>query len=323
MKPIQNNTKADVLIIHTGALGDVICSLTAIECLFSQKTIDFCCQGHIGPLIKNIPGVRNFFDINHSMMTSVFLKSMNPQTENWLREYPLILLLSFSNDWENCLHNYNCNVVRIPPRPPVDEIVHTTQFVMDMMQSRKLIFRNNSSIQDFILQKINRFNKIVNNTKWKTVSLHPGSGSSFKNWPIEKYVSLSQELKLKKYTVGWVLGPAENALMNVLIQHNVNRNDILQTNCIQIIMRYLSQSDHFVGNDSGISHLAAYLGIHSTVIFGPSDFRRWRPLGVCVKTIPDDTPVCSPCFENGVRQCQHKKCLEDITVSHVIEKMEL
>ena len=35
----------------------------------------------------------------------------------------------------------------------------------------------------------------------------------------------------------------------------------------------------FVGNDSGVSHLAAAVGAPGVVIFGPTDPARWRPLG--------------------------------------------
>ena len=35
----------------------------------------------------------------------------------------------------------------------------------------------------------------------------------------------------------------------------------------------------FVGNDSGVSHLAAAAGAPGVVIFGPTDPDRWRPLG--------------------------------------------
>jgi heptosyltransferase-3 len=35
----------------------------------------------------------------------------------------------------------------------------------------------------------------------------------------------------------------------------------------------------FVGNDSGITHLAGYLGIPTLALFGPTDFRIWGPVG--------------------------------------------
>jgi heptosyltransferase-3 len=43
----------------------------------------------------------------------------------------------------------------------------------------------------------------------------------------------------------------------------------------------------FIGNDSGVSHLAAAAGSRGLVIFGPTDPQRWRPIGD-VKTIQKD-----------------------------------
>jgi ADP-heptose:LPS heptosyltransferase len=324
MNPIEsipNDLPTNFLIIHTGALGDVICALTAIECFFSQKMFDFCCQGHIAPLFEIVPNIRNVFDINNPMISSVFMSVTHPDIIDWLIKYPCILLISFSEDWERCLNKYNRNIIRIPPRPPVNETVHTVQFIMDALQRKSLESRNNSGIQDFILQKKHRSYKKLNECLWKSVCIHPGSGSVFKNWPIECYLTLSKRLIEKGHSVGWILGPAEYELMKVLIQNKVNLNDIVQTHHIQTIIKYLTQSDHFVGNDSGISHLAAYMGVDTTAIFGPSDFRRWRPIGVCVKTIPDTLPLCSPCFEKGNRHCSHKKCLNDVSVSHVISNI--
>jgi ADP-heptose:LPS heptosyltransferase len=322
LKPILNDTPEEILIIHTGALGDVICALTALKYAFPQKTIDFCCQSHIFPVLQIIPNIRNVYDINTQAFTLVLLTPIDPQIQDWLKTYSFILLISFSKDWENGLYNYNQNIVRIPPRPPIHETVHISWFLMDALQRQNMITRDNSEIQNFILQKKTRsYNKFID-FQWKSVSIHPGSGSTFKNWPIERYLSVSKQLQKKTHSVGWILGPAENALRSVLIQNHVNHKDIVQTNHIQTIMQYLKQSAHFVGNDSGISHLSAYLGVDTTVIFGPSDIRRWRPIGTNVKTIPEKSPECEPCFEKGIRQCSHKKCFNNISVAQVINKIE-
>lgn len=322
LKPIQHHTPADILIVHTGALGDVICALTAIECYFSEMMLDVCCQGHIAPLLNMVPNIRNVFDNNNPMITSIFLREIQPAHKNWLMTYAYIILVSFSKDWESSFRRYNLNIVRIPPRPPIGETVHTSQFILNALKCKNVITRNNSELQDFILQKKTSSYTKLRDSQWKSVCIHPGSGSSFKNWPIERYVTLSKRLFQNGHSVGWILGPAEKNLMKVLIQNHVNKKNIIQTNHIQTIMHYIKLSDHFVGNDSGISHLAAYIGADTTVIFGPSDVRRWRPIGNCVKTIPDKIPVCSPCFEKGNRQCVQKKCLNDISVSQVLKKIE-
>jgi hypothetical protein len=50
----------------------------------------------------------------------------------------------------------------------------------------------------------------------------------------------------------------------------------------------LSVSDYYVGNDSGISHLAGVLGCRGIALFGPTDARIWRPLGADMDIIRFD-----------------------------------
>ena len=41
----------------------------------------------------------------------------------------------------------------------------------------------------------------------------------------------------------------------------------------------------FVGNDSGLVHLAAFMGVPTVAIFGPSSPHRWSPLGPAIKVL--------------------------------------
>ena len=41
----------------------------------------------------------------------------------------------------------------------------------------------------------------------------------------------------------------------------------------------LARSELYLGNDSGVSHLAAALGVVTAVLFGPSNVARWSPQG--------------------------------------------
>jgi heptosyltransferase-3 len=107
------------------------------------------------------------------------------------------------------------------------------------------------------------------------VAIFPGSGSPSKNWLIEKFSALSDQLNEKIRTV-FILGPAEDAMENVLRSagHIILKNQPLGT-----IAAIASMAIAFVGNDSGVSHLAAATGTRGIVLFGPSDPARWRPLG--------------------------------------------
>jgi len=82
----------------------------------------------------------------------------------------------------------------------------------------------------------------------------------------------------------------------------------------------LSQTDHFIGPDSLLMHMANGLEIPSTIIFGGS-----RPVG-CFGYEQNNnlitTPECSPCWiHEGYETCHHNlKCLSEITPAQILSK---
>jgi ADP-heptose:LPS heptosyltransferase len=56
------------------------------------------------------------------------------------------------------------------------------------------------------------------------------------------------------------------------------------------VLQVLTWADGYVGNDSGISHLAGALGRTTLAIFGPTDPDRYRPLGPRVHVLAPAAP---------------------------------
>jgi ADP-heptose:LPS heptosyltransferase len=103
----------------------------------------------------------------------------------------------------------------------------------------------------------------------------PGSGSAKKNWPAENFVLLAERIQLIQRVL-LVLGPAETGLAPGFRARSLSVVSNLELGELAVIARLALC---FIGNDSGVSHLAAAAGARGLVIFGPSDPERWRPLG--------------------------------------------
>ena len=311
---------ANILVVHTGAIGDVVCSIPGVRSIVSKYILDFCCQKHIFPIIKKIPNIRNIYDINCSMISSVFLSTVNINVKKWLSKYQFIILFSFSKDWEKQFKLYNLKVYRLSPRPPKNLSLHVADFIINALKEKKLII-NNPIINELILHKKN---KCYNNNSFKqlksTIIIHPGSGSSFKNWPFDCFISLAKRLRQNKKLVKWMIGPAEKDYEDLLIKGEELEKNVLNVDKLEDVFNALENAKYFVGNDSGISHVAALTGLKTIVIFGPSDYRRWAPVGTKVKIISEQI-TCQPCFETGARDCKHRKCLTEISVKKVLDSI--
>ncbi len=110
------------------------------------------------------------------------------------------------------------------------------------------------------------------------VAVHPGSGSPRKNWPADRFEALARELA---QGAPWLLvhGPAEAA-------QRPAEGAVAALNLpLRVLARVLSAAGVYVGNDSGVSHLAAAAGAPTLVLFGPTDPALWAPVGPRVRVL--------------------------------------
>lgn len=108
------------------------------------------------------------------------------------------------------------------------------------------------------------------------LALHPGSGSPGKNWPRERFLGLARALAPGR---PWLLvaGPADEAAVNALGAET--GAVVAQSLALRVLGAVLARAGLFVGNDSGVSHLAAGFGAPSLALFGPTDPAIWAPVG--------------------------------------------
>ena len=118
------------------------------------------------------------------------------------------------------------------------------------------------------------------------IALHPGSGSSSKNWPLDLWESLVDRL-VASTDLGLVLvgGEAEGDALERLGRRIPGpRRRLLRGQPLDGVAAHLSGCQGFVGHDSGITHLAAAVGIPCLALWGPSSEAVWRPPGPRVRT---------------------------------------
>lgn len=137
--------------------------------------------------------------------------------------------------------------------------------------------------------------------------IHPGSGSKKKNPEPEFFRILESKLKNLGLKVKYILGPAEEDLLEVM-KEGIFFEDLIE------VTKILLSSTLYIGLDSGISHLSSYLGTTSIVIYGPTDPLVWRPIGECVSLVRYEE--CPPCFPYV---CKEKTCMKK---SSIIDKVE-
>ncbi len=107
--------------------------------------------------------------------------------------------------------------------------------------------------------------------------VHPFSASAKKNWPLARFRELARKLEAR-LPVRWCAGP-EDALKEA-----VRFDDLYELAC------WLAGARLYVGNDSGITHLAAAVGTPVVALFGPKAPAVWAPRGPWVRVVATKQP---------------------------------
>lgn len=116
---------------------------------------------------------------------------------------------------------------------------------------------------------------------WDVV-LHPGSGGARKNWPLDRFLALAARFGAAGLRVGWVAGPAEAGCS---LPPGADRVPPCR---LAELGGMLAGAGRYIGNDSGVTHLAAASGCPTLGIFGPTDPAVWGPLGRDVTVLRGD-----------------------------------
>lgn len=178
------------------------------------------------------------------------------------------------------------------------------------------------------------------------IALHPGSGAfaPARRWPVTRFAALADVLIEDGAQIVLVGGPEEAALRQRLLhamRHAQAVIDVGGRTELAELAQLLSVCDLFVGNDSGLAHLASGVGTAVVALFGPTDPRAWGPYGGAAwgpdQQLANGVEVlhsgphralkaaiaCSPCIYRGHRLgtpngCPDRTCLLRIDVSQAL-----
>jgi heptosyltransferase-3 len=122
--------------------------------------------------------------------------------------------------------------------------------------------------------------------------IHPGSGSPRKNWIGFAAVVRCWHRHAPRPIV-LLRGPAEAERSG---DTDCGADIVLEGLTLPRVATILRRARLYLGNDSGISHLAAAVGATGLTLFGPSDPSVWAPRSPHLQTVhaPDPCRQCGP-----------------------------
>jgi ADP-heptose:LPS heptosyltransferase len=307
-----------LLIIHQGALGDVVLTFAGLIALRKRfSRIDILCQDQIGRLTVKLELVDKGYPLEAAYFATLFCDRADAKIKDRIRSYEKIVVFSFSAELENTINQISTSpCVRIPPRPSPRDRINVAEFLLQKLMAGGLIEAvvANDLVSDW--QQHNRkAGRSMDTTK---IIIHPGAGSVRKRWPLARFLELAQVLEERGWQPQFVCGPAETDLDAKIKNQNRPAHRFSQ---LTDLADWIETAGGYIGNDSGISHLAAYLGLPCVVVFGPTDPARWTPPGLRVQVVRPALD-CEPCFEIEPHNCDRPACLTDATLESVLQAFD-
>ncbi|MFZ1888410.1 MAG: glycosyltransferase family 9 protein [Candidatus Binataceae bacterium] len=288
-----------VLIIFPGALGDLICAGPAIRTLGRMNpgaALELMARGELADFAAGRIGVVAGHSIDRREISAMFREAgaSDPAARQFFGQFNKIFSF-FAFDDPNYRRNLSLvcggSVTFHQFRP--DGEGHISELYL------KSIGAGNEPVESQIdltpenheaaAEVIARLDLLPD----EFVMLFPGSGGAKKNWPAKRFARLALEIEdwqienSNNMRALVVLGPAEEDLGPLFDDFGITTVSMLSLATVASLAGFAAG---FVGNDSGVSHLAAAAGASGVVIFGPTDPARWRPLGRV-------TVLCTPELE--------------------------
>lgn len=305
------NSPTRILVVRGGAIGDFILTLPVLAALrkrFPKAAIDVLGYPHIAELAIAGGLADAVHAIESPLLSHMFVKSSAFPDSVAQFFHPFDLVISYIYDpesvfQENVRRLSQATYLRGCHRPDEHAPQHATITLLEPL--RCLGFDNPDPVPRLRIPITNHV--LDTEHAIPVLAVHPGSGSTRKNWPEDSWVNLLDQLaKRTNWHLLMIAGEAEGQRADRLARlWPKNRLELARNLPLTRLAELLQSASAFVGHDSGITHLAAALGIPTLALWGPTNPSVWRPLGPNVRLLANPggisalevEAVLDACFE--------------------------
>ena len=179
--------------------------------------------------------------------------------------------------------------------------------------------RTSLAVTDAALASIeNRLN--IENSSFAL--LHPSAAFATKQWPAENFARVSEYLAARGIKRVAIAAKHERAVLDRLAA--ASRVPVLTFDDLTLpeITALASKAKLFIGNDSGIAHIAAAVNTPSVVIFGSSNRDHWRPWTDAPNEIVFQSLECQPCPGYECKVFGEPRCILSVPPENVIAAID-
>lgn len=152
----------------------------------------------------------------------------------------------------------------------------------------------------------------------KFAVLHPAAAFDTKQWATENFARIAEDLTARGIIPVAIVSSHEKRIVESLTEQTSVQIIGLSDLSLPEVTALTSQAHLFVGNDSGIAHIAAAAGAPCVVIFGSSNVAHWRPWTTNPNEVVREEMPCQPCHGYFCAEFAKPECILRVPVDRVI-----
>jgi ADP-heptose:LPS heptosyltransferase len=284
---VRGESSSRVLVVFPGALGDIICLVPTLRELARRHGAlpSLFCKGDLVPLIV-AAGVAIAEPIERREASWLFSSQPPREAADFFRAFSSIESFTGAGvpEVERNLRSWTSGAARAHPFRPSEQI-HLAEHFLRSIGVEPAV--------DGALEARLEIPAEARATAWRRwrgqrrplLAMHPGSGGYVKRWSRTGFRQIAERWLRRGGAVIVLLGTAEASEADGWDAHGFK---VVRGLDVVDVAALLGFADAYLGNDSGVSHLAAAVGARGVALFGPTDPRYWRPLSPRIRAMALD-----------------------------------
>jgi lipopolysaccharide heptosyltransferase II len=319
-----------VLVVRLRSIGDTVLAtpaLIALRRFLPDAQIDILLEDWVAPILKGFDGVDNVIsfrkdDLKSRLRTAwqirqnkydvVFNLHGGTTSGFFVRATGAKHRVGFSHYRYTFFHNH---LLSSSADFWGKEVTHSAE------QQLALLGFVGIPVADKPKSRLN----VISNFKFQVSNyalLHPVAAFDTKQWATENFARIGEYLSAKGFQIVAVATKKEREVLDNLKNLSNVPITIFDDLSLPEITALASRAEIFVGNDSGIAHIAAAVNTPSVVIFGSSNRNHWRPWTDAPSEIVYENLPCQPCAGYFCKEFDAPKCILSVKVESVTEAIE-
>jgi heptosyltransferase-3 len=329
-----------ILIVRLRSIGDTVLAtacLAALKRFVPNAEIDVLVEDWVAPVLDEHPHVTNVITIEHDSLKSraraarairaarydVVYNLHGGTTATFLtRATGARHRVGYATYQYSHLHNHQA------PSPLVlweKQKTHSAEQQLALLGWTGVPVSDRPAttlaISDAAIEAVNQ-RLLSNGIQEQPVALiHPAAAFATKQWAPENFARVVEFLAEAGLVSVAIAASHETAVLKQLASNSSARVVTLDLSLPEVTA-LASRSQLFVGNDSGIAHMANAVGTPAVVIFGSSNIAHWRPWNNAAAEVVFEEMACQPCHGYFCEKFEQPECILRVPVSRVTAAIE-